>query len=266
MIKAGILPYKYPATPALDLARKLRSGGERVFRLEREGRPKSMKFLVNWGSCSLPARHFNYSMMLNTPVAVEHACNKKHFLVDFRQYLRDGGHDQLADAIPETVTTKEEVYRNFPLSRVYCRHLLRASGGRGITVCERGEELPDAQLYVRHAPNSWEYRVHVFNGKVIHVQQKKKIRGSEASNAIRNHSRGWIFAIQDVEVRPDIQETCCGIVHHLNLQFAAVDVVESKDGPFKVLEVNTAPNLEGTTLERYAQAFQEYFEMYREVV
>ena len=48
-------------------------------------------------------------------------------------------------------------------------------------------------------------------------------------------------------------------VRSLGLDFGAVDVVERQNKAY-VLEVNTAPGLVGTTLEKYVDAIREYAE------
>jgi glutathione synthase/RimK-type ligase-like ATP-grasp enzyme len=45
-------------------------------------------------------------------------------------------------------------------------------------------------------------------------------------------------------------------VSALGLDFGAVDVIENKKGSW-ILEVNTAPGLEGQTLEVYRSAFEQ---------
>jgi D-alanine-D-alanine ligase-like ATP-grasp enzyme len=47
-------------------------------------------------------------------------------------------------------------------------------------------------------------------------------------------------------------------VNTLGLDFGAVDLIVAKDGRVYVLEVNTAPGIEGITLEKYVKAFQNY--------
>ena len=46
-------------------------------------------------------------------------------------------------------------------------------------------------------------------------------------------------------------------VSALGLDFGAVDIIEDADGKLYVLEVNTAPGLEGQTLTLMAEALKE---------
>jgi glutathione synthase/RimK-type ligase-like ATP-grasp enzyme len=44
----------------------------------------------------------------------------------------------------------------------------------------------------------------------------------------------------------------------LGLDFGAVDIIQDDGGNFYVLEVNTAPGLEGQTIKSYAEGFNAY--------
>jgi len=49
-------------------------------------------------------------------------------------------------------------------------------------------------------------------------------------------------------------------VSALGLDFGAVDIIYNEhENQYYVLEVNTAPGLEGTTVEKYAEAFAKEF-------
>lgn len=145
---------------------------------------------------------------------------------------------------------------------VVCRKLLRSHSGKGIVIANEINELVNAPLYVKYFPKSYEFRIHVFNGKVIDYVQKKKKDGFteiEGYNKyIRSHKNGWIFCRQNIIERDDLKTLAVSAVKALGLDFGAVDVVMTSRGTAKVLEVNTAPALENTTLERYVNAIKEY--------
>jgi glutathione synthase/RimK-type ligase-like ATP-grasp enzyme len=50
------------------------------------------------------------------------------------------------------------------------------------------------------------------------------------------------------------KEASIRAVAALGLDFGGVDILVKKDGSCAVLEVNSAPGIEGTTLDKYAEA------------
>ena len=92
-------------------------------------------------------------------------------------------------------------------------------------------------------------------GSIINMQKKMLRNGSESNNfQIRNYDNGWIFCTKNIAVPQDVVEQALLAVESLNLDFGAVDVGwnERYQKAF-VYEVNTAPSLEGTTLQLYSQ-------------
>jgi glutathione synthase/RimK-type ligase-like ATP-grasp enzyme len=116
-------------------------------------------------------------------------------------------------------------------------------------------------LYTRYFKGRDEYRIHVAGGEVIDRQQKRRRLDDEgeahAFNAIRNVANGWVFCRDDVEVIPMADEAAVAAVDALGLDFGAVDLkVNQQRTRVGVLEVNTAPGLEGTSLGIYAAAIR----------
>ncbi len=140
---------------------------------------------------------------------------------------------------------------------VIARTLLRASGGRGIILCRPAEnpKIPKAPLYTKYVKKTDEYRVHVWQGKVIDVQQKRRnkdVPDSEVNWQIRNHGNGFIYARDGVNCPKCVLDTSISAVAALVLDFGAVDLGYNVKGKrCTVYEVNTAPGLEGSTLDRY---------------
>jgi hypothetical protein len=113
---------------------------------------------------------------------------------------------------------------------------------------------------------SWaEYRVHVFNGKVLRVQRKRKQNGVEHDQYIRNADRGWVLVEEEDPKfsKPSYVQPAIDAVKALGLVFGAADVLRGKKGTdyYKtstVIEVNTAPGLNEDGVLKYAEAFLDY--------
>lgn len=154
---------------------------------------------------------------------------------------------------------------------VVVRHLLRASSSRGLEIWERssGQPLPQAPLYTKYIKKKAEYRVHVLMEgqvedsvacRVIDFAQKKRRADAEEVNTkVRSHDNGWVFCREDVTPPDKVLSEAMLAVMALGLDFGAVDVIynEHYDQAY-VLEVNTAPGLEGTTVQRYADNLARY--------
>ncbi len=141
---------------------------------------------------------------------------------------------------------------------ILCRTLTRASGGRGITLARRLSELVEAPLYTEYVKKADEYRVHIFGGEVIDIQQKRKRReipNEQINYQIRNHASGWVYCRDGINCPDSVIAASHSALGVLGLDFGAVDVGfnRHKEEPC-VYEVNTAPGLEGATLNSYAEA------------
>jgi hypothetical protein len=152
------------------------------------------------------------------------------------------------------------------------RHKLTGHSGEGIELCDAAE-LPDAPLYVKYIPKEQEYRIHVGKSllsnqsdavnnepfKIIAVQRKARrhdVPDSEVNWKVRNHANGFVFARQNVSAPNSVLDAARAALDASGLDFGAVDVILTKQGKAFVLEINTAPGLEGTTVTDYANFFR----------
>lgn len=211
-----------------------------------KGSPK--KVVINWGAGDIPAEA-KKCFILNAAIGV--ASNK---LKTF-EALKD------KDYCPKFWTKKEDVEfgRN---AKVVCRTVLNGHSGKGIVIAERVDDLVDAPLYVKYIPKKEEYRVHVVNGEVIHVQRKARkndVPDDHVNWLVRNHDNGFIFQQEGFEAPDGVVNSAVDAVATLGLDFGAADVIwNEKSNKAYVLEVNTAPGIEGTTVKKYAEAFKKY--------
>jgi len=130
--------------------------------------------------------------------------------------------------------------------------------------------------FMKYIPTQREYRVHVFQGRVI--GSGEKLMGENATSLhIRNVGTGWTFRYNQAERIPnDIQNIATEAMQALGLDFGAVDVLKSVNNNFYVLEVNTAPGLvavegrgrgrevtDGPMFQSYLDAFRNWLETAR---
>jgi glutathione synthase/RimK-type ligase-like ATP-grasp enzyme len=148
-------------------------------------------------------------------------------------------------------------------SAVVCRTILRGSEGRGIVLAETVEQLVAAPLYTRYWKKRKEFRVHVFNGEVIDVQEKRKRRDftDDRDFRVRNTANGYVFCRDGVVEPESLRSIALAAVRTLDYQMGAVDVgFNERDNRCFVLEVNATPGMEGTTVRKYADAVAQWHE------
>ncbi len=129
-------------------------------------------------------------------------------------------------------------------------------GGDGLVIWNEGEPQPQASYFLEIVPSTQEFRVHVVGGRAIAWQRKVKEEGSvEVDDLIRNFNRGWRF--QHIKERAWLSQPAIAAVKSLGLDFGAVDILHNADShQVWILEVNTAPALEGMTFERWVEALR----------
>lgn len=242
-----VFPYKLGSLSAKNLAQ-----GLQVKRVRPTYDARRRDVIINWGNST--GGHFkSHPNDLNSHGAIAIACNK---LKTFNKLNGQG-----FTHIPDYTIHQEEA--NSWLEdghKVYCRTSLTGHSGNGIVIVEPFDYLVDAPLYTKATKHKYEFRVHVFKGMILDVQQKKRKHGVTSTNSgIRNHSNGWIYARSDISIPSIITEASISAVNILGLDFGAVDIgYRERDGKAFVFEVNTAPGLVGTTLDKYVNAFNNY--------
>jgi predicted ATP-grasp superfamily ATP-dependent carboligase len=227
--------------------------GTRLRPVKPELTPSGTEVVLNWG-CSIPKPNARCKI-LNKPEAVAIAVNK---LRSFKK-LQEAG-----VKIPD-FTTDFNVAKGWienDEKKVLARTKLEAHSGQGIVLAKEVSELPQhAPLYVKFMPKEHEYRVHVFEGKIIDFVEKKKREGvpeAQFNKYIRSYDNGWVFCRDGVVLSDAVKAEAIKAVAALGLDFGAVDMAVNKKNVIAVFEVNTAPALEGTTVEKYKAALSKY--------
>lgn len=241
-----IVPYKRYSVGARILARKLG-----IHRMPDPGLVRGGHHVINWGNTNweVPVAARVYNKPQNVAVAV----NKLKSYEAFKEH----------DVLTPEFTTDIEVARKWAeKSIIMCRTLLEATGGKGIVVAEKPVDIVPAKVYTRYVRKKREYRVHVFQGRVIGYKRKIKHKDVAVDNAyVRSHDNGYRYIVDPAHPPTDrTLEAAISAVRALGLDFGGVDIawVEKGDKPY-VLEVNTAPGLTDMTGDWYAQAFRDKY-------
>lgn len=244
MSKVRLIPYKPASKSAKTLSQAL--GGKRIRLQGSRYKPKPDDLVINWGQSDniLPMHK-----VLNSPDKIALASNKLSFF----------NHLEGVDYLPPFWTDAKEIPDEaFP---IVCRTVLVGHSGVGIVIADGRDDLVPAPLYVKYIKKKEEYRVHVGTpDTIISIQQKKRKTEHENPNwQIRNHANGFIYARQDVEPPVGVVRCAVDCIERLGLDFGAVDVIWNQhQQKAYVLEVNTAPGIEGETVNDYARYFQKF--------
>ena len=248
MKKVRIEPYKTWSGGAKALG--IRAG---ILRATRKQVAKHGDFdvIINWGRST---RRFN-GVYINEPDKVNLSSDKS---ASFALFSERG--------VPTVPFTTERAVAQEWLENgqtVVVRKLTRANSGRGLELVDADPKskpkVPAAPLYTAYVKKADEYRVHVVRGEVIDVQQKRIRSGADRDSVdtrVRNACNGWVFCRGDVACPASVTDAAMRAVDALGLDFGAVDIGynRKKEAPY-VYEVNTAPGLEGHTLDAYYDAF-----------
>jgi glutathione synthase/RimK-type ligase-like ATP-grasp enzyme len=243
-----------PSNGARELAHALgiKQGGRRITR-------RYNGTVINWGCIDLPKRFIDASI-INEPVSIAEVSNK---LVFFKK-MKD------TKLCPKFTEDRNEAQGMVEKERrVVARTVLNGSSGVGIRVADLSRPLVNAPLYVEYIPKDSEWRVHVFRmdkGPVVVDCQKKArstdVPDSEVNWEIRNLEGGFIYKRHDIDPPTCVFEVATKCMENLSLDFGAVDIIyNEKRNRAYVLEVNSAPGLEGTTVVKYKDAFKEMLKL-----
>lgn len=216
---------------------------------------------VNWGDSSLVGSGIggfwdsNNCRVLNSEIG-KYSDKKKFF-----QTLV--GKDYIPKFFTNSLSASEWL-NSTPGAKLCVRMKTQASGGEGLSIISSGETVPLAPLYVEYKKKKHEFRYHFFKGAGGFLQQKRLRHGTESKNfEIRNHENNWVFCREAVDDIPAVTDLCTTLKHiatsEWGLHFGAFDLIYNQsENKAYVLEINTAPGLEGQTAKDYAKYFMEY--------
>lgn len=174
-------------------------------------------------------------------------------------------------------------------------------GGKGFWLCICSNQLEaalveGAQYFQSYLDIKSEYRIHVFDGKIIYAvkkienateagwvkQRKEKINDYIQKNGlnldadtvdyvlkklyeeqqlpdriVRSNHRGWKFSnVVLANLPAALKNAAIGSVSAIGLDFGAVDCCLDVENHPWIIEINSGPGLQGTTLNKYIAAFR----------
>lgn len=219
--------------------------------------------VLNWGNGSRVKFHPDVKVQwINNPEAVNVAGNKVKFFEKVKESVR----------IPEFTTDGAQALAWVEEGKEVMGRSTRGSCGTDIVFYnEDVGRWTDSEFWSVYKKKKDEYRVHVIFDEVVLVQKKavrktdpvtgQPIDTSNVNFQIRNLSNGFVFVRNDVTPPKDVLTQAAKAIQTVGLDFGAVDVIyNATEDKAYVLEVNTAPGLEGSTPADYAAVLRPRLE------
>lgn len=261
-----LIAYKAGSESAKLLSERLK-----IKRLKEEGSlfvAKAGDKIINWGRSTPHTVFDGAGQVLNRPEAIALASHKVKSFLALNAAKADGKEIK----IPENTVDRAVAFSWLTQGvDVVVRNIVQGHSGQGIEIHRAADlplynvgnkEFPNAPLYTAYIRKAEEYRIHVMNGEVFFIQRKARkldVPDEDVNWQVRNLEGGFIYANQNVDVEDEAKRYAITAVEALGLDFGAVDILKTKRGNFFVLEVNTACGLAGTTLDKYAEAFNHNY-------
>lgn len=215
---------------------------------------------INWGNSGLvnAVNSQNVVHMIDNNARLLNA--KSGLYSDKIKFFRALDHSGL---IPKFFTEDSQAISwmmDNPGKKLCIRLKTSASGGDGLSVVSDYKDIIPAPLYVEYKPKKHEFRYHFFRGADGFLQQKRLRSGTENKNfEIRNHANNWVYCRDAVDDIPAVYEFCLKLKSQAStwgLDFGAFDIIYNQsENKCYVLEINTAPGLEGQTAKDYVNYF-----------
>lgn len=246
-----IHPYRRGSQSAKALRDALEKRGEHTVILHRRPKRAGAR-IISWGAKGIDYDLKGLGGVLNPPEITS-------VLSDKLRFFRHIGHG--TGFVPNWCDTPAGT-KDFETTVI--RHTTGGKGGDGIEIVEGSTDIK-APLYTEYQKKTDEYRLHVFRkNRAFYVahSQKKVAAPDQKDNIkdwkVRNAENGFIFQIHGFQVPEAVDEAAIGLVAEFfpRIDFVALDVIYHRptDKAY-VLEGNTAPGMEGTTVQVYADYF-----------
>lgn len=231
--------------------------------------------LINWGCSPVKGtktltgddkRFLNVGRIINAPEAVGICSNKATF---FKTMSKTGG-----PRVPEFTTDLEQAKTWAAEGLAVLGRSNHGSSGKDIAFfAEDPERFVSSDFWLKYKKKKAEFRLHFIGDTWVIEQQKVlpklgpdgiPIPKESVDFRIRTHRTGFIFQKNDIKVPDDVYrqaEIARSVIREKGLDFGAIDVIYNQsENQAYVLEINTAPGLEESSIPSYAESLRNYIE------
>lgn len=190
---------------------------------------KNYDLVINLG-CN---RKFKYNKKINGSAAVG-ICTDKIKTFDKLKKAR----------IPhlEYVTNNQEVPKTW--QTIVGREIVNGQENKGMSYFKKGEKLPDWPLFTKWYDHNFEFRIVVYQGKIIGRYQK----------VLKNKT--WYLIHLYKDGFDAIDEACIKATEAVGIDFCGVDVLAKSQNNFRICELNSGPILSEEILDFFVKEFK----------
>jgi hypothetical protein len=139
---------------------------------------------------------------------------------------------------------------------VLARTTIKGQTGSGIIVVLPADVMPDAKVYTKYTKKKREFRVNIFQNKVVNLREKLK-QTKEGLPYIRNKANGYTTAHckpMTNALKSLLEKTALEARKVSPSDFVGVDICYNEFyNKVFVLEVNGGPSIEGSSVQEYIQ-------------
>jgi glutathione synthase/RimK-type ligase-like ATP-grasp enzyme len=213
---------------------------------------KNRKYSIR--NADLPTLTIRELERVREPISVVRwGCTKTHPMIaeeiqDREAIIRASNKPLARDILLEHGLPCPRVYSSPDEAKWPCMgRKVKTRGGQDIKVFNSPDEYDKRYPYLQEIVSKVsEYRVHVMLNRVLLVQEKDPVEF-----IAWNHANGSTFRVLRWSSIPrGLNPLAIKAVKALGLVFGAVDIGLTKDG-YTIFEVNTAPGIDGYTIERW---------------
>lgn len=140
---------------------------------------------------------------------------------------------------------------------LFARTITRGSSGKGIVILEKNMPFVLAPVYTIYRKKKREFRVHIFQDKVVHILEKRKRTdwADTRETKIRNLANGYVFCSENIEEPEGLRALALKASKVSESDFKGVDIgYNQKKNELFVIEVNSCPGIQGSNIDKYINA------------
>lgn len=126
--------------------------------------------------------------------------------------------------------------------KVFARQQINGQDGGGIIILDNPAMIPDAKVYTKYFNSTKEFRVMLFQDKVLQVFEKRRKNGFP-KNVLKTTGNGYILCSSDVVEPPGIRELAQKFCYMNRSDIKGIDIAYDVNNTPMVLEINSAPEL-----------------------